>query len=95
MLWFLIVLVLIGLVAGFLARAIVPGPDPMTIGGTILLGIIGSFVGGFLADALFRSDSEDMGLGPAGIVGSTIGAILCLLVYRAATNGRGRRPLAR
>lgn len=90
MLGFLIGLVLIGLIAGFLARAIVPGPDPMSIGGTILLGIVGSFVGGFLADALFRSDGEDVGLGPVGIIGSTIGAIICLLVYRAATNRRGR-----
>ena len=94
MLGFIIMLVLIGLVAGFLARALVPGPDPMGIGGTILLGIVGSFVGGFLADALFRNDSEDVGLGPVGIIGSTIGAIICLLIYRAVTNGRGR-PLHR
>jgi uncharacterized membrane protein YeaQ/YmgE (transglycosylase-associated protein family) len=90
MLGFLIALVLIGLIAGFIARAVVPGPDPMGVGGTILLGIVGSFVGGFLADALFRSDGEDLGLGPAGLLGSILGAILCLLVYRAATNGRGR-----
>jgi uncharacterized membrane protein YeaQ/YmgE (transglycosylase-associated protein family) len=89
MLWFIIALVLVGLVAGFVARAVVPGPDPMTVGGTILLGIVGSFVGGFLADALFRSDTEDVGFGPVGIIGSTIGAILCLLVYRMATGRRG------
>jgi uncharacterized membrane protein YeaQ/YmgE (transglycosylase-associated protein family) len=89
MLWFIIALAIIGLIAGFLARALVPGPDPMTVGGTILLGVIGSFVGGFLADALFRNDGEDIGLAPSGILGSTIGAVLCLLVYRMATNGRG------
>ena len=89
MLWFIISLAIIGLIAGFLARALVPGDDPMTVGGTMLLGIIGSFVGGFLADALFRSDGEDVGFGPVGIVGSTIGAILCLLVYRMATGRRG------
>jgi uncharacterized membrane protein YeaQ/YmgE (transglycosylase-associated protein family) len=89
MLWFIISLAIIGLVAGFLARALVPGDDPMTVGGTMLLGIIGSFVGGFLADALFRSDAEDVGFGPVGIIGSTIGAILCLLVYRMATGRRG------
>jgi uncharacterized membrane protein YeaQ/YmgE (transglycosylase-associated protein family) len=90
MLWFIIALVLVGLIAGFIARAVVPGPDPMSIGGTILLGIVGSFVGGFLADALFRNDAEDVGFGPAGLLGSIIGAILCLLVYRAVTNNRGR-----
>ena len=83
MLGFIIGMIIIGLIAGFLARAIVPGDDSMSIGATILLGIVGSFVGGFLADALFRSDGEDAGLGPAGLVGSVIGAIICLLVYRA------------
>ena len=89
MLWFIISLAIIGLIAGFLARALVPGDDPMTVGGTMLLGIIGSFVGGFLADALFRSEGEDVGFGPVGIIGSTIGAVLCLLVYRMATGRRG------
>ena len=89
MLWFIISLAIVGLVAGFLARALVPGDDPMTVGATVLLGVVGSFVGGFLADALFRSESEDVGLGPVGIIGSTIGAMLCLLVYRMATGRRG------
>jgi uncharacterized membrane protein YeaQ/YmgE (transglycosylase-associated protein family) len=92
MVGFIIGLVVVGLIAGFLARAIVPGDDSMSIGATILLGIVGSFVGGFLADALFRNDADDMGLGPVGIIGSTIGAIICLLIYRMAN---GRRPLAR
>jgi uncharacterized membrane protein YeaQ/YmgE (transglycosylase-associated protein family) len=89
MLWFIIALVLVGLVAGFVARAVVPGPDPMTVGGTILLGIVGSFVGGFLADVLFRNDAEDMGFGPAGVIGSIVGAIIVLLIYNAATHRRG------
>ncbi|MDQ2648784.1 MAG: GlsB/YeaQ/YmgE family stress response membrane protein [Actinomycetota bacterium] len=92
MVGFIIGLVIVGLIAGFLARAIVPGDDSMSVPATILLGIVGSFVGGFLADALFRSDGEDVGLGPVGIIGSTIGAIICLLVYRMAN---GRRPLTR
>lgn len=91
MVGFIIGLVLIGLIAGFLARALVPGRDPMGIGGTILLGIVGSFVGGFLADLLFRGDAvDDSAFHTAGIIGSTIGAILCLVVYRMAN---GRRSL--
>lgn len=86
MLGFIIVLIVIGAIAGFVARAVVPGPDPMTVGATILLGIVGSFVGGFLADALFRNDAEDVGLATSGILGSIIGAIIALLVYRAATS---------
>ena len=88
MIGFIIVLLLVGLVAGFLARAIVPGDDSMSVGATIVLGVVGSFVGGFLADALFRNDSEDMGLGPAGILGSIVGAIIVLLVYNAVTDRR-------
>ena len=73
--WFL----LIGLVAGFIARALVPGPDPMGWLGTLVLGIVGSLVGGTLAALLFGGTLE---LSAAGIVGSIIGAIIVLLVWR-------------
>jgi uncharacterized membrane protein YeaQ/YmgE (transglycosylase-associated protein family) len=89
---FIIGLIIVGLIAGFVARAVVPGDDSMSIPKTILLGIIGSFVGGFLADVLFRSDGEDAGLSPAGIIGSIIGAIIVLLIYNAVTR---RSALAR
>ncbi len=85
MISFIIGLIIVGLIAGFVARAVVPGDDSMSIPKTILLGIIGSFVGGFLADVLFRSDGEDAGLSPAGIIGSIIGAIIVLLIYNAVT----------
>jgi uncharacterized membrane protein YeaQ/YmgE (transglycosylase-associated protein family) len=80
---FILGLIIVGLIAGALARLLVPGRDPMGIGATILLGIVGSFIGGFLADVLFRSDSEDLGLHPVGILGSLIGAIIALLIWRA------------
>ena len=92
MLGFILAVLLVGLIAGFLARAIVPGDDAMGIGGTILLGIVGAIVGGFLADLLFRADDVERGFGGVGIVGATLGAILCLIVYRMAN---GRRPLSR
>jgi uncharacterized membrane protein YeaQ/YmgE (transglycosylase-associated protein family) len=87
MIGFIIFLLVIGLVAGFIARALVPGRDAMGIGGTILLGIVGSFVGGFLGYVLFGRDAEDGALQPSRIIGSIVGAIIALLVYRAA-NGR-------
>lgn len=77
---FVIGLILIGLVAGFLARALVPGRDPMGLAATILLGIGGSFLGGFLGRLLF-----DSGRTTAGIIGSVIGAVILLLIYNAAT----------
>lgn len=81
--WWLV----IGLVAGALARLLVPGRDPMGLGGTLLLGLVGSLVGGFLGDLLQRGDQE---LSPAGLLGSIIGAIVALLLYRATV---GRRSL--
>ena len=85
MLGFVIVLLLVGLVAGFLARAIVPGPDPMGVMGTIVLGIVGSFIGGFLGYVLFHKDATQGALQPAGIIGSLIGAVIALLIYRAVS----------
>jgi uncharacterized membrane protein YeaQ/YmgE (transglycosylase-associated protein family) len=88
MIGFIIGLIVIGLVAGALARLLVPGPDPMGVGGTILLGIVGSFIGGFLWNALFvRGDQS--GVSPAGLVGSVIGAVIALLVWRAVEGRRG------
>jgi uncharacterized membrane protein YeaQ/YmgE (transglycosylase-associated protein family) len=95
-LWFIISLIIIGAIAGFIARALVPGKDPMGIGATILLGIVGSFIGGFLGWALFGKDMNEGALQPSGIIGSIIGAIVALLIYRAATRrGVGGRTRTR
>jgi uncharacterized membrane protein YeaQ/YmgE (transglycosylase-associated protein family) len=80
---FLLYLVLIGIVAGFLARLLVPGRDSMSIGATIVLGIVGSFIGGFLGWALFGHDLADGALQASGVIGSVVGAVIALLVYRA------------
>jgi uncharacterized membrane protein YeaQ/YmgE (transglycosylase-associated protein family) len=90
MIGFIIVLLIVGAIAGFIARAVVPGPDPMGVVGTIVLGIVGSFVGGFLGRLLFHHNSGAGYLQPSGIIGSIIGAIIALLVYRAVTGSRGR-----
>ena len=71
---------LVGLVAGAIARFLVPGPDPMGWLGTLILGIIGSFVGGTLAALIFGGT---LTLSPAGLLGSIIGAIIVLLIWRA------------
>jgi uncharacterized membrane protein YeaQ/YmgE (transglycosylase-associated protein family) len=89
-LWFIISLIIIGAIAGFIARAIVPGKDPMGVGATIILGVVGSFIGGFLGWALFGHDIKDGALQPSGIIGSIVGAVIALLIYRAATR-RGAR----
>ena len=90
MLWFIIVLLVVGLLAGALARLLVPGPDPMSLFGTWLLGVVGSFVGGFLGYVLFGADVDDGAVQVAGIIGSILGAIIVLLIYRAVNR---RRPI--
>jgi uncharacterized membrane protein YeaQ/YmgE (transglycosylase-associated protein family) len=82
MVTFIVILLVMGLIAGALARAIVPGQDSMGIGGTIVLGIVGSFVGGFLGYALRGKDVQDGAFQASGFVGSVIGAIVVLLIYR-------------
>jgi len=85
MIGFILFLIVIGLIGGFVARAVVPGRDPMSLAQTILLGIVGSFVGGFIGYALFHKDGDDGALQASGIIGSIVGSIVVLLVYRAAT----------
>ena len=87
MLGFIVDLIVIGLIAGFIARALVPGPDPMSVLGTMLLGIVGSFIGGFLGYVLTHHDANDGAFQASGIIGSILGGIVALLVYRAV-NGR-------
>ena len=92
MLGFILYLVVIGLIAGFVARAILPGRDPMGFLGTMVLGIIGSFVGGFLGWAIFGEDLDEGALQASGIIGSIVGAVIALAVYRMAN---GRSPVRR
>jgi uncharacterized membrane protein YeaQ/YmgE (transglycosylase-associated protein family) len=92
MLWFIVVLLVVGLIAGALARLLVPGPDPMSLLGTWALGVVGSFVGGFLGYVLFGADAEDGAVQLAGFIGSVLGAIVVLLIYRAVNR---RRPITR
>lgn len=87
----IITLLIVGLLAGALARLLVPGPDPIGILGTIVVGIVGSFVGGFLGYVLFHKDRNEGALQPSGIIGSIIGAIVVLLVYRAVSGRNTRR----
>lgn len=92
MLGFIITLIIIGAIAGFIARAVVPGDDSMGILQTIVLGIVGSFVGGFLASLIGRGDGS--WLSASGIIGSVIGAIVALLVYNAVTGKKRNRSHA-
>lgn len=76
--------ILFGLVVGAIAKLLMPGKDPGGWIVTILLGIAGSFVGGFLAQTLMGNQSQT-----AGWIGSIIGALVLLFIYRLVT-GRKR-----
>jgi len=78
--------IVIGLIAGVIARWLMPGPDPMGWLGTIVLGIVGSLVGGTLLNLLFGGGLE---LAASGILGSILGALIALWIWR-----RMRRPAA-
>lgn len=81
-LFLLLQLLVVGLIAGAIARLLVPGRDPMGCLGTVLLGVVGSFVGGLLAWLLFDRDSDGGAFQAAGLFGSIVGAVIALLIWR-------------
>lgn len=82
----LIWIAIVGLIAGALAKFIMPGKDPGGIWITMALGVAGAFVANFLGGALgwYGGDHN------AGIIGSTIGAILLLIVYRMIKGNKAK-----
>jgi uncharacterized membrane protein YeaQ/YmgE (transglycosylase-associated protein family) len=92
MIGLIISLIVIGLIAGALARLVVPGKQDMSVPMTIVIGVIGSFVGGFLGYLIFHNDSQSGFFQPSGIIGSVIGAIIVLLIWtRFGTHRRAVR----
>jgi uncharacterized membrane protein YeaQ/YmgE (transglycosylase-associated protein family) len=83
----LIVFLVVGFLAGLLARALFPGNQSMGMLGTVLLGVAGSFVGGALGTFL-RSDGNWMAFSPSGLLWSTIGAFVVLAIASAALRAR-------
>ena len=77
-------MLIIGLVVGAIAKLIMPGKDPGGIIVTMLIGIVGALVAGFLGRALgWYHEGE-----PAGFIASVVGAILLLVIYRLVTGNR-------
>jgi uncharacterized membrane protein YeaQ/YmgE (transglycosylase-associated protein family) len=78
--------IILGLVAGYIAKAILPGKDPGGVVVTIAIGLVGSLVGFFLfTELLGIGDSDMFDLG--GLIGAVIGTVLVLLAYRKVAGG--------
>ena len=92
----IIAAILIGIVAGYLGRLLLPGRDPMGFVGTVIAGIIGALVGYFLFAAIGIGDTDKFDFG--GIIGAIVGTMIVLIVLRMV-RGRGRsaprRPATR
>lgn len=75
--------IIIGLIAGLLGRLLMPGRQQMGWLLTIVLGLVGSMVGGFISSLIFNTDPRDPGFHPGGLIMSTIGAVIVLAIYGA------------
>jgi uncharacterized membrane protein YeaQ/YmgE (transglycosylase-associated protein family) len=85
----IIAFIILGLIAGAIAKALLPGDDPGGFIITAIIGIAGALLGGFIAAALFGADPLDEFFDISTWLTAIIGAIVLLLVYRMVV-GRGR-----
>ena len=79
-----ILMIIFGLVVGVIAKLLMPGKDPGGIIVTIVLGVLGSLLGGFIFNAMGFGTGERY----AGLIGSVIGAIILLIIYRMIVRRR-------
>jgi uncharacterized membrane protein YeaQ/YmgE (transglycosylase-associated protein family) len=85
--------IVLGLLAGAIAKAILPGDDPGGIIVTIIIGIIGALLGGFLAQVIFGNNTVDDFFDLSTWLTAIVGSIILLLLYRLVVGRRGRRAL--
>jgi uncharacterized membrane protein YeaQ/YmgE (transglycosylase-associated protein family) len=85
----IIAFIILGLLAGGIAKALLPGDDPGGFIVTAIVGIVGALIGGFLAGALFDADPLDEFFDISTWLTAIVGAIILLLIYRAVLGRRG------
>jgi uncharacterized membrane protein YeaQ/YmgE (transglycosylase-associated protein family) len=85
----IIAFIILGLLAGLIAKAILPGDDPGGIIVTTLIGIAGALIGGFLAAALFGAHPLDEFFDISTWLTAIVGSIILLLIYRMVVGRRG------
>ena len=84
----IIAFIILGLLAGIIAKALIPGDDPGGFIITTIIGVVGALLGGFLAAALFGGDPLDEFFDISTWITAIIGSIILLLIYRAVTGRR-------
>ena len=89
----IIAFIILGLLAGLIAKAILPGDDPGGLIITTIIGVVGAILGGFLAGVLFDADPMDEFFDISSWLTAIVGSIVLLLVYRMVV-GRRRGALA-
>ena len=87
----IIAFIILGLIAGYIARALVPGADPGGIIITCIVGVVGALLGGFLASAIFDAHPLDEFFDISTWLTAIVGSVILLWVYRALTGGSGFR----
>ena len=85
----IIAFIILGLLAGALAKALLPGDDPGGFIVTALIGVAGALIGGFLAGAIFDADPMDDFFDISTWLTAIVGSIILLLIYRAVIGRRG------
>jgi uncharacterized membrane protein YeaQ/YmgE (transglycosylase-associated protein family) len=89
----IIAFIILGLLAGAIAKALMPGNDPGGWIVTALIGIAGALLGGFLAGALFGADPMDEFFDISTWLTAIVGSIILLVIYRLVVDRRGGRAL--
>jgi len=85
--------IILGLLAGLIAKAILPGDDPGGIIVTTIIGVLGALGGGFIAQAIGFGDPIDEFFDFSTWIAAIIGAIVLLLIWRAVTGDRRKTRL--
>jgi uncharacterized membrane protein YeaQ/YmgE (transglycosylase-associated protein family) len=89
----IIAFIILGAIAGAIAKALLPGDDPGGVIVTTIIGIVGAIVGGFVAAALFGADPMDEFFDISSWLTAIVGSIILLLIYRTVVGRRGARTV--
>jgi uncharacterized membrane protein YeaQ/YmgE (transglycosylase-associated protein family) len=84
----IIAFIILGLLAGAIAKAVLPGDDPGGFIVTTIIGVVGAILGGFLAQALFDADPMDEFFDISSWLTAIVGALILLMIYRMAVGRR-------